>query len=95
MIRAMEKHVAFSGDRSELLCRVGRRLFGDRWQREFARGVGSNVRTVTRWVHGERSITDRTLEMLPDFIMEQADICEKAAVDLRFFACEIERELRG
>jgi hypothetical protein len=46
-------------ERLELLIRGGKALYGPKWQSPLARGLGIDLRSIQRWVAGDRSIARR------------------------------------
>lgn len=46
------------------LARIGRALYGDRWQRDLAKGLRIAERTVRYWIAGERAVPDHYEDLL-------------------------------
>jgi transcriptional regulator with XRE-family HTH domain len=64
----------------ELLLRVGGALYGDRWQSDMAHVLGVNVRTVQRWLSGEREPGPETWTALRALVLRRIPML--AAIDL-------------
>ncbi|ARJ66118.1 hypothetical protein WV31_10810 [Magnetospirillum sp. ME-1] len=50
--------------RPDDLSRVARAIYGDRWQRDLARGLRIAERTVRYWAAGEREVPDHYADLL-------------------------------
>ena len=67
-----------------LLCRIGEALYGDRWQTQLAKALGTSSRIVRRWVSCEAQIPWPLLdEILPSLFQAKADqltrVCDELA----------------
>jgi DNA-binding transcriptional regulator YiaG len=57
----------------EKIIRTGEALYGPHWQRELARALGVNERTMRRWVAGETNPPESIQKELTALIGERID----------------------
>src|SRR3954468_24767829 len=69
-------------DDLELLRRVGGALYGDRWQSDMAHVLGVNVRTVQRWLSGEREPGSETWTALRALVVRRIPLLAAIEIDL-------------
>lgn len=65
-----------------LLARAASALFGERWQREAARVLRVNERTIRRWREGSAPIPDGVRGELRDFGEQRLEEISEAVVSL-------------
>ncbi len=70
---------------SALLARVGKALYGPRWQTDIARALGVSDRQVRRWASGDAPVPAHATG-------ELVRLCRVRSVDLAKLAGEIERK---
>lgn len=63
----------------ELLRTAGEALYGPRWQRDLARDLDMDDRTMRRWATGERPIPARVSGELVGLLRRRGDICTALA----------------
>ena len=65
-------------ERLELLIRGGKALYGPKWQSPLARGLGIDLRSIQRWVAGDRHLSLGVLHQLVEHCRERTAEIEKA-----------------
>jgi len=69
-------------DDLELLRRAGEALYGDRWQSDMAHVLGVNVRTVQRWLSGERKPGPEVWTALRALVLRRIPMLAEIGLDL-------------
>jgi hypothetical protein len=67
-----------AAERLELLIRAGKALYGAKWQNPLARGLGIDLRSIQRWVAGDRYLSLGVLRQLVEHCRERSAEIEKA-----------------
>jgi hypothetical protein len=80
----LRRALARSQKEVDLLERVGKALYGDRWQTQLAKALGMSDRTVRRWFLFESSIPWSFLaDKLPTLFTAKSEELRKVLKELR------------